>query len=382
MKKIAWITSGFSAHEKDYGGSASIHNLARVLSQSPEVELTIFSLYYPPRRPEYKFYSAKVHSFARTDMPLRTGKLSIWMRCIRAFSKLHTEKKFDIIHAMWAGEPGFVASFISGRHGLPLIVNICGGELAEIPEINYGSRLKFWQKKFVHRSFKQAARIVGGSNYILGKLEKYYPHAAEKWVKIPFGVDENLFQSKFSSRRHLNKPNGHPGFTIINVASAVPVKSHTTLFKAVGLLKAKFPHLCLKVYGRDDVDKLKMLASCLGVKDCVKIMGFREYEKLPEALSEADVFVLSSLYESQNTSVIEAAMCGLPVVSTNVGIAEEITEHLVEPGDYSGLAREIECVLKNLESEKKTALEKVNRVREKFSLSISVKQYVQLYKTL
>ena len=63
--RIAWITTGFSKDENDYGGAAAIHNLARELSLSKEIDLTIFSLYYPVNKSEYDFYNAKVYSFAK-----------------------------------------------------------------------------------------------------------------------------------------------------------------------------------------------------------------------------------------------------------------------------------------------------------------------------
>ena len=264
--KVTWITSGFSANENDYGGAAAIHNLARELSQHSEVELTIFSFYYPARKPEYYFYGADVFSFAvpvgrqaEKEEYTRLDKLKIWRRCMKKFAEVHQQQKFDLIHAMWANEPGYIATKLSRKFQIPLIVNICGGELAELKEINYGSRLKFWQKKFVDKSFKQASRIVYGSDYILQKIRKYYPDSIiKKSVKISFGADEKLFYCK-PKRRFDSESRAlgvHP--VLINIASAVPVKDHKTLFQAVKILTKIYPGILLKVYGRDDKNKLKI----------------------------------------------------------------------------------------------------------------------------
>ncbi len=147
--RAAWITSGFSADERDYRGAAAIHNLARGLSPHHEVDLTIFSFYYPVKKLEYEFYGAKVYSFAETEKISRFGKLNIWRKCMKKFGEVHSQNKFALIHAMWANEPGYIASKLSRRFSIPLLVNICGGELAELKQINYGSRLKYWQRKFV-----------------------------------------------------------------------------------------------------------------------------------------------------------------------------------------------------------------------------------------
>src|SRR6266542_2170546 len=220
--KIAWITSGFSADETDYCGAAAFNDLAREISRNPDVELIIFSFYYPLNKPEYDFYGAKVYSFAEHEHHSRFDKLKIWRKCMKKFAEINSQKKFDLIHAMWANEPGYVASRVSRKHGIPLIVNVCGGELGAIREIKYGSRLKFWQKKFVDKSFRQAKRIVCGSDYIADKIRTHYNESiADKTVRIPFGVDENLFTCK--SKRRFDTP------ALINVASFVPVKDHQTL---------------------------------------------------------------------------------------------------------------------------------------------------------
>ena len=65
--RVGWITTGFSIGEKDFGGAAAIHNLAKELSLHNEIEPIIFSLYYPVNRHEYNFYNAKVYSFAKKE---------------------------------------------------------------------------------------------------------------------------------------------------------------------------------------------------------------------------------------------------------------------------------------------------------------------------
>ncbi len=80
-------------------------------------------------------------------------------------------------------------------------------------------------------------------------------------------------------------------------------------------------------------------------------------------------------------SLIEASFCGLPVVSTNVGIANEITEHLTSPGNAQELAENIIKVIDNYETESEKALQKIPALIEKFSLDKSVKRFIELYKS-
>jgi glycosyltransferase involved in cell wall biosynthesis len=270
-----------------------------------------------------------------------------------------------------------VASYLSGKHGIPLITSICGGEAAEIPEINYGSRLKFFQKKFVNKAFKNAKVIVSGSDYITGKIQSYYSTSiAAKTRKIPFGVDEKMFYP-FKTEAE-NKS----GIKLINIATAFPVKAHKDLFRALKIVIEKYPDTILECYGSDEKNILKDIVNALGLNNNVKLNGLIDYEKVPSALNDAHIFVLSSLYESQNLAMLEAAFCGLPVVSTDVGIAPEITPHIVTPGDYKALAEKILHVIVNYSEEKKRALGKTEEIRNRFSSRSSAKKFHELYTSL
>ncbi len=376
MIRAAWITTGFSKDEKDTGGAAAIHNLARELSLSEDIELTIFSFYYPFSQPEYKFYDAKVFSFAGEGLHRKMGKPGIWRKCIRKFGEEHEKKRFDVIHSMWAGESGNIAAKLSKKHNIPLTINICGGELAEIKEINYGSRLKCWQKKFVDYSIDSADKIIAGSDYVVEKIEKYYgSDAMNKTTKIPFGADEKVFYSY--KKYDENKKN-----SLINIANALPVKSHETLFKAIKIVSQMIPNIKLKIYGMDEEGLLIKRARKNGVEKNVEVHNFIEHDEIAEALNQSGIFVLSSLYESQNMSIIEAAFCGLPVVSTDAGAAREITQHIVKPGDYEGLSDEIISVIDNYKEEVIQSQKKIQSLKEKYSLKSTTNKFLEIYKQL
>ncbi len=374
--RVAWITTGFLKDESDYDGAAFLNNLAKEISQTPGVELSIFSLYYPTGINEYKFYNAKVflcrnQGVKSAEVP-KLDKLKAFFNCLSLFKTENSLKNFDVIHAIWCGESGYIASYLSRKYSIPLIANIAGGELAEIPQIGYGSRLKFWQKKFVNRTFNRAKAIVTGSDFITNKINEYYgKNINSKVVKIPFGVDDKKFHNITTD----NNKNilHHP--VLINIATAVPVKSHIDLFIALKIVKEKYPNVVLRCYGRDDNNILNRIAAELKISDNIRLNDFINYEKIPDVLHDADIFVLSSLYESQNMALLEAAFCGLPVVSTNVGVSPEITPHLVKAGDSTSLAEKIMFVIGNPRVEYKD-------LHERYSLESSAGRFRELYNSL
>lgn len=370
--RVGWITTGFSKDENDFGGAAAIHNLARELSKRGEIELAVFSFYYPVNKPEYYFLTAKVYSFAQSEDTSKIGKVKLWKRCRRKFKEEHSRKPFDLIHSIWSGESGYEASRLSKELNIPFIANVCGGELAEFPEINYGSRTKFWQKIFVDTAFERAKRIVSGSDYITEKIRTYYDEKiSSKVERIPFGVDEKMF---FPNKTKSIFP------ALVTIGNVVPVKAYSVLLNAMKIIVGKKPDVKLTICGRDNKKILLQMVRELGLGNNVEFKGFINYKKIPDVLNISDIFVLSSLYESQNMSIIEAAFCGLPVVSTNVGIAGEITENIAEPGDAEKLAERIITVIENYKIESEKAILKIPDLKEKFSLNNSVNEYIELYK--
>jgi glycosyltransferase involved in cell wall biosynthesis len=307
---------------------------------------------------------------------MKLEKLRVWNKSIKKFSEEHSRKKFDLIHSMWAGESGIVASRISRKFGIPLAVSVCGGELAGIPEIGYGSRIKFWQKRFVDKSLSNAGRIVVGSDFLIEKVHHYYDRVIrQKVAKIPFGVNEKLFYPD----SNLEKLRKFP--VLINISTAFPVKSHKTLIEAFKIVKQKYPEAVLDLYGRFQ-ERLNELAGVDVFPDGVNLKGYIDYRNVPEALISSHIFVLSSLYEAQNLALIEAAFCGLPVVSTDAGSAREITNNIAEPGNHKQLAEIVMKVIENYADEKNKALKLLPDLIIKYSVKTSARSYYLLYKEL
>ncbi|MEO8512932.1 MAG: glycosyltransferase family 4 protein [Ignavibacteria bacterium] len=373
MINLAWVTSGFYSDENEFRGAAAIHNLAREISMNPEIQLTVFALYYPFEKNDYNLYNAKVFTFSNYPPEKLTSlrKLRIWQAFRKKFAEEHNRIKFDVIHSFWAGEPGYNASKVSQKFGIPLAANICGGELAAYPEINYGQQLSSLQRYFIGRTFFSADLIVCGSDFIADKASEFYDTSiVQKIRKIPFGVYESRFSEKLFPERSVS-----PRPVLVNIAHAVPVKAHADLLLALIEVKKQYPGIQLNIYGNDGKGFILHKARTMGLEENVKVFNFIEYNNIPLALHNADVFVLSSVYESQNMAMLEAAFMGLPVVSTDVGVAREITPFISKPRDTISLAQNIIKALKQPKPGYKN-------LHDRFSLKASAEQYFDLYKEI
>ena len=71
---------------------------------------------------------------------------------------------------------------------------------------------------------------------------------------------------------------------------------------------------------------LEQLASELGIADRVEFVGQRDPAGVADILRQGRVFVLPSRHEGLPMSVIEAMVCGVPCVVSDVGDIREVAE--------------------------------------------------------
>lgn len=157
-------------------------------------------------------------------------------------------------------------------------------------------------------------------------------------------------------------------------------KDHATLLRAMALLPAGV-ELWLAGEG-ETMAEMQALAQELGVMDRVKFLG--RCEDIPAILKQSDIAVLSSHYEGQPMSLIEAMAAGLPVVASDVaGIHETVGDAgiLVPHGDAEALAEAIRRLSEN-EGLRKELSEKSQRRAEDFSIDATVTGYLDVYTTI
>ncbi len=70
--------------------------------------------------------------------------------------------------------------------------------------------------------------------------------------------------------------------------------------------------------------ELKKLSKTLGIEDRVEILDNPSPEDMKNCYANADVFIYPSAYETSGATLLAAGAGGLPLISTPVGIANEI----------------------------------------------------------
>ena len=137
------------------------------------------------------------------------------------------------------------------------------------------------------------------------------------------------------------------------------------------------------------LDQMKQKVLDLGVQDQILFLGAINHDKLPEYLSIADLYLITSKSEGFCLGALEAMACGVPVVGTLCGGLEEILANvdlnskgqsnlLMEVGDTLGLAKTSVSLLKDPERYRRVQQECLKTAHLNFSRQKQIQEYVNL----
>lgn len=177
--------------------------------------------------------------------------------------------------------------------------------------------LNRYRRSLADQVLPQAAGIRVVSERIKHSLTaRYGSHIKEPSV-IPVPVDATV-------PTPIPLP-AHPTFTfpLIAVGRLEPEKRLQDVLAAVKLVNAHYPIAGLIVVGEGrERSRLERMAKSLGIADKVLFLGARADARA--LLRSASAFIQASAYEGYGRTLIEAALVGVPVITTDVGIVGEV----------------------------------------------------------
>jgi glycosyltransferase involved in cell wall biosynthesis len=141
--------------------------------------------------------------------------------------------------------------------------------------------------------------------------------------------------------------------TVARLSRADRYKGIQHVIKVLPSIRSVVPGVRYTIVGAGGTEKfLYRLASNLGVRELVRIIGRVTDSGLAEIYQRSDIFVMPSLKEGFGIVYLEAMSHGMPVVAGNHGGAREAvvdgkTGYLVDFGDLQGLSRAITRLLQD-----------------------------------
>jgi glycosyltransferase involved in cell wall biosynthesis len=282
------------------------------------------------------------------------------VRAVRAICTQHRAMPFDLVHAIWSGQPGLIAVASSKILRIPSLIHIAGGELASIPDIAYGGALTWRGRIREACTLRAASALTAASAPVIEALSKRGLSA----MRVPLGVDLTTWPPRDPVRRDRTRP-----ARLIHVASLNRVKDQPTLLRALASLVQSGVRFEMDIVGDDTLHgEVQALAATLGLSERVRFRGFLPQRELRPLIDAADLMLLSSRHETGPLAMLEAAVAGVPTVGTAVGHLQEWSPHAavsVAVGDWARLAQAIAGMLDDEELRLRIAREALRRaVRE------------------
>lgn len=170
---------------------------------------------------------------------------------------------------------------------------------------------------------------------------------------------------------------------LLHIGRFAPQKNHALLIEAFSLAVKEFPKLQLWLVGDGPLkDSIRSLVNRKKLEEKIYFLGIRS--DVPELMSQADSFILSSNWEGVPLSVLEALAAGVPVICTAVGGVRELIDDgvegiLVPPNNPMALSKGILFLAKDLCLRQRMGRAGRKKAIERFDISRTAIEYESLY---
>lgn len=214
----------------------------------------------------------------------------------------------------------------------PIILTLHGGNLPDFSSNH---------PKVVKMLLNLADRVITPSAYLQENLKTF----RQEIQVIPNGIELKKYPFQLRS---------HPQHKLVWLRAFHQIYNPSLAPKVISMLQEDFADLTLLMVGPDKGDgslqeALKTAAFC-GVSESIQVIRGVLKEEVPAVLNRGDIFINTTIYESFGVSVLEAAACGLCIVTTNVGELPYLWEDgvdalLVPSNDPEAMAAAVKRIL-------------------------------------
>jgi len=255
----------------------------------------------------------------------------------------------NLIHVHWAIPTGLIGVWVGALIRKPLVVTIHGSDL----------RMALEKSSFVRRLFIYVCKKADHLNCVSEVQKKELERLgvpSRKISTIPMGIDAAFLETgKNRGVESKNRP-----ITILSNRNLLPIYNVSLLIRAIPIILKDEPETKFRIAGDGSERKaLEGEVKSLNINSSVEFLGRVPHEEMPNLLSQADIYVSTSLHDGTSVSLLEAMGSGVfPVVTDIPANREWITNgengFLVSADEAESLASKIIDAIRNQELVRKS----------------------------
>jgi glycosyltransferase involved in cell wall biosynthesis len=296
----------------------------------------------------------------------------------------HQRESFDIFHAYFLPQAGFVAAYAGKHLHIPNVVSIRGNDI---------ERAVFDPSKFSHVLYAlQNANAITTNASVLAKKASTF--VEREILLIPNGIDVEVFKpmernEALAEALGLGENKEERNLVIGFAGELREKKGLKTLLRAYAQVNKKQATTLLIVGEvRAGEDKQAFDEFQQSNPQCqIVVTGMVPYKDMPAYYSLMDIFVHPSLRDGMPNALLEAMACEKVVVATSVGGAIDVIESgkngvLVKSNDVDGLAESILQLLSQPENRSAMSRSARETVVRRFTPQMELDANLQIYKSL
>jgi glycosyltransferase involved in cell wall biosynthesis len=283
--------------------------------------------------------------------------------------------KCHLIHAHWAIPTGLIGVLVGSLLKTPLIVTIHGSDF------RIGTMKTFILKKIFLYVCKRAKHIICVSEVLKRDIEKL-GIKAEKISVSPMGVDEPFLGSLIN--RGVNRIG--QWFTILSNRQLQPIYNLTLLIRAIPIVLKEEPNAKFIIAGiGSERENLEKQVNDLNISSKVQFLGWVKHEEMPKLLSQADIYISTSLDDGTSISLLEAMASGAFPIVTDIPANREWISHgengfLVPIDEERFLAEKILEAIRNQDLLEKSRDKNFCLIKEKALWQVTIAKTKEIYK--
>lgn len=286
----------------------------------------------------------------------------------------------EIINAHYSSGYGTLGR-LSGF--LPYLISVYGSDVYDFPY------LKESNMKLIRKNLKAATALASTSIAMASQTAKLIDGSVSDIYITPFGVDISKFSKKVTRKQTDTIIIGSikklsPKYGIKYGILAIDYLVNT-------LLKDRQDkNLKYYIYGDgEEKASLEKLVDECKLCDVVEFKGRIPNDAVPDALNELDVFLGTSVLDSESfgVAVVEAMACEVPVIVTDVDGFKEVVDYgnagiMVPRKDFKAMANEIHKLISNQNLREKIGNLERDRVINSYNWLENVHDMEKIYNIL